>query len=154
MICFVCGLAFQDLLGFLGYNTEIGGLGCRQPSHSRMRGMLVAATTWVNPSSPAKSCTMALWVHHEWFPRVRGLFKERNEAGKRSVAARCIEADARSETRMEELVASRNNTYVDRPVCWLGFVLWRHGLLCQNSYGPNYKKQLQGSHCNFSRVHS
>ena len=60
-------------------------------------------------------------VHHKWFPRGRGLLKKRKEAGKRTTAVWFIEADARSETPMEELVAKLNNPYADRPVRWLGF---------------------------------
>ena len=86
-------------------------------------------------------------VHHKWFPRVRGLLKKRKEAGKRTTAVWFIEADARSETPMEELVAKLNNPYADRPVRWLGFSKWRHGGLYQKSYGPHCKKQLQGSQC-------
>ena len=98
---------------------------------------LLATSTWVNPSSQAKSCGMEFTTSGSLeFVALRG---------KRVTALWLIEADAWSEAPMEELVARLNNPSADRPVRWLGF---SNGAMrgCIRSL-THCKKQLQGSQC-------
>ena len=87
-------------------------------------------------------------VHHRWFPKVKELLTKRQCAGQRTTAVWFLEADARTEATMDELLRLVNGPRrLESPVRWLGWYQWRRGGLYQKTYGPCCAWQLQGSQC-------